>query len=420
MPMSKAFEGRLYPILRDIVAHFGTPFHIYNEKGILETGKQLKQVFGNVAGFREFFAVKANPNLEILKLMRHLGFGFDCSSRPELMSVRKIGALPSEIMFTSNNTSQRDFEAALAHGGCILNLDDLTLVPKVLKFPELICFRYNPGPRRTGNEIIGDPVKAKYGVSHEQIIEAYHQARKRGAKRFGLHTMVCSNELNYRYMVETVKMLLGVAKMISQALEIRFEFINMGGGLGIPYKSKDVPIPIETMAQEIKQLLDQFEREQHYAPKLYLESGRWVTGPHGVLVASCINQKHIYTEFRGLDGCCLSTMMRPAMYYPEGGYHHISVLEKDGPPFEKVNVVGSACENCDQFGRDRQLPKIEEGDIVLIHDTGAHCYAMASNYNGRLRPKELLFRSDGRVELIRRAETVMDLWSTFQFKPDVF
>ncbi len=419
MVMPKAFQERLDPILRRVVEHFGTPFHIYDEDGIIETGERLKRAFGAVEGFKEYFAVKANPNPRILKIMRRLKFGFDCSSNPELILARQVGAKPDDIMFTSNNTALREFQCAAAAGGCILNLDDITLIPKVpLPFPELICFRYNPGPRRTGNAIIGNPVEAKYGVTHEQIVDAYRQAIQRGAKRFGLHTMICSNELNYLYMVETVRMLLEVARLVEGELGIRFEFINMGGGLGIPYKPDDVAIPIEIMAAEISRLLDQFKTQRGYVPKLFLESGRYIVGPHGVFVTTCINQKHTYQEFRGVDASCISSMMRPAMYYPGGGWHNIRVFGKQGPPFEIVNIVGPACENNDQLGRDRQLPIIIEDNLPITEDTGAHCYAMANNYNGRLRPKELLLRP-GTVELIRREETFVDYVATLNHEPNV-
>ena len=418
MPMSFDLEKRLLPILPNIVKHFGTPFHLYDERGIIDTGRRLIRAFSGIP-FKEFFAVKANPNPAILKLMLELGFGFDCSSVPELMLARQLGAEPDDIMFTSNNTAPFEFSVAAEDGGCILNLDDKTLISKVPNpFPSLICFRYNPGERRTGNSIIGNPIEAKYGVTHEQIVGAYRQAMERGASRFGLHTMICSNELNYSYMVQTVEMLLDVLRMITAELGIKFDFINMGGGLGIPYKPKDAEIPIEKMATEIILLLQRFGTEQGYIPKLFLESGRWITGPHGVLVATCINQKHIYREYRGLDAC-MSALMRPGMYYPGGGYHHITVLGKENFKTEIVDVVGSLCENNDKFAVQRELLKMAEGDVVIIHDTGAHGHAMGFNYNGRLRPAELILRRDGTVEMIRRAENFGDYTGTLSFPPNV-
>lgn len=417
MPMHRDFEARLYPVLPQIVAHFGTPFHIYNERGILETGDDVTQVVD-----REFFAVKANNNPAILELMLRMGFGFDCSSEGELVQVRQLGARPKDIMFTSSNTSRREFEVAAADGGCILNLDDASLIDKIPgKFPKLICFRYNPGKRRTGNAIIGDPYYAKYGVPHNQIVGAYRQAMGRGATRFGLHTMICSNKLDYTYMVKTVEMLLSVVELLQKRLGIRFEFINMGGGLGIPYRPTDRPIPLELMGAVISQLRSQFLERNGYCPALYLESGRYMTGPHGVLVATCINEKNGYQKFRGLDVSAISSMMRPPMYRAEGGgYHHISVYGKENArPRQRVQVVGSACENNDRFGWDRLLC-LHEDDTVIVHDTAAHCIVMANNYNFRLRPKELMLCADGRVVLIQPEQTIEDFLKRFEFEPHVF
>ena len=416
MPMSDAFQQRLAPRLRNIAENFGTPFHLYDEAGIRDTGRRLRQAFAAALGFREYFAVKALPNPSILAIMRDLGFGFDCSSIPELVLSRRVGAVGEDLMFTSNNTTPEEFQAALGEGSSVLNLDDLTLIEKVPKFPELICFRYNPGPRRTGNSIIGNPVEAKYGVSHEQVVEAYRRARERGARRFGLHTMVCSNELNGAYMVETVRMLLGVVTDVSAALGIQFEFINMGGGLGIPYRPEQQPLDLERMGAEVCGLLDEFRTVNGYVPRLFMESGRYMTGPHGVLVTRAINHKHIYREYVGVDAC-MSSLMRPGMY---GAYHHITVLGKEEAAEDSVvDVVGSLCENNDKFAVQRALPCIDDGDLVLIHDSGAHGHAMGFTYNGRLRPQELLLREDGSVELIRRAETLEDHLATLTFAPQV-
>jgi len=416
MPMSESFKSRLFPMVEEIAAHYGTPFHIYDEAGIRETGEKLKQAFAGIEGFREYFAVKALPNRRIQQLMREMGFGFDCSSIPELILARQIGARGEEIMFTSNNTSQEEFAFAEQDGGCILNLDDISLIPKVPNFPELICFRYNPGPRRTGNIIIGNPVEAKYGVTHEQVVEAYRLARERGAKRFGLHTMVASNERDYTYMVETARMVLEIAALVEQELDIRFEFVNIGGGFGIPYRPEDDALNIAQMAKEITALFDDFRKQHGYAPRMYMESGRFMTGPHGCLVTTAINHKDTYRKYIGVDAC-MSALMRPALY---GAYHHISVIGKENQPQTEVyDVVGSLCENNDKFAVQRELPPIEEGDLLAIHDSGAHGHAMGFQYNGRLRPKELLLRTDGSVELIRRAETVEDYFATYDFAPDV-
>jgi diaminopimelate decarboxylase len=416
MPMSADFEKRLYPILDQVVAHFGTPFHIYDEAGIRQTGEALQHAFVRVPGFREYFAVKALPNPRILAIIREMGFGFDCSSAPELMLGRRIGARGEDLMFTSNNTDRREFEAAARDGGCILNLDDISLVPKVPAFPELICFRYNPGPRRTGNAIIGNPVEAKYGLAHEQVVEAYRLAIARGATRFGIHTMVVSNERNYAFMVQTVAMLFELIEWVSRELHIRFEFMNMGGGLGIPYRPEDEPLNLSALAAEVTELFDRFRAKHGYAPRLYMESGRYMTGPHGALVVTAINRKDIYRTYIGVDAC-MSALMRPGMY---GAYHHITVPHKRGEnPAGAVDVVGSLCENNDKFAVQRELPSIVDGDRLVIHDTGAHGHAMGFNYNGKLRPQELLLRCDGSVELIRRAETLEDHFATLAFQPNV-
>ncbi len=416
MPLSEAFKNRLYRRLPEIQSHFGTPFHIYDEAGIRETGEALKKAFSGVRSFREYFAVKALPNPEILKIMQKLGFGFDCSSITELMLSRRVGARPDDLMFTSNNTSPEEFAAAAADGGSILNLDDVSLIDKVPDMPETICFRYNPGAEREGNNIIGTPLEAKYGVAADQIIDAYRQARDRGAKKFGLHTMLASNELNYTYMVATTDMLLKLAERIGKELDIEFDFVNIGGGLGIPYRPEEQPLDLNAMAAEITEHFQDFEARNGYMPALSMESGRYITGPHGALVVKAINRKEIYRTYVGVDAC-MSALMRPGMY---GAYHHIDVAGKDtGDNTEVVDVVGSLCENNDKFAIQRQLPPVVDGDLLIIHDTGAHGHSMGFNYNGKLRPQELLLRENGRVELIRRAETAEDYFATLDFEPAV-
>ncbi len=415
MPMSQDFQNRLYPHLPAIASHYGTPFHIYDEVGIRQTGQRLKAAFAGVPVFHEYFAVKALPNPSVLAIMGDMGFGYDCSSITELLLARQLGAKAEQIMFTSNNTSPEEFLAAEEHGGCILNLDDISLIDKVPQMPELICFRYNPGSRRTGNDIIGKPEEAKYGVSHEQIKDAYRQSQARGAKRFGLHTMLASNELNYTYMVQTADMLLRLIEDMQVELGITFEFINIGGGLGIPYTPEASELDVESMGKEITQLFLSFQEKNGYCPALYMESGRYMTGPHGVLVAQAINRKDIYRTYIGVDAC-MSALMRPGMY---GAYHHIAVLGKtEENTQEIVDVVGSLCENNDKFAVQRQLPQIENGDLLIIQDAGAHGHAMGFNYNGKLRPQELLLRADGGVALIRRAETTEDYFATLQFNQD--
>ena len=416
MPMSQSYKDRLFPILNVIADHYGTPFHIYDEAGIRNTGSNLRAAFAGIDRFREYYAVKALPNPRILAIMKDMGFGFDCSSIAELRLSRAAGGRGEDLMYTSNNTSHEEFVEAEKDGGAVLNLDDITLIAKVPVMPELICFRYNPGPRRTGNGIIGNPVESKYGVAHDQIVDAYRQAKARGASRFGIHTMLASNELNYEYMVQTADMLLALIADISAELEITFEFINIGGGLGIPYQPGVAELDLTAMGQAITAHFKAFRNNHGYEPALYMESGRFMTGPHGVLATTAINRKDIYRTYIGVDAS-MSSLMRPGMY---GAYHHIEVLGKDAAAgTEVVDVVGSLCENNDKFAIQRELPKIVDGDILIIQDTGAHGIAMGFNYNGNLRPKELLLRADSRVELIRRAEQVEDYFATLSFTPDM-
>lgn len=416
MPMSQEYKDRLFPVLDAICDHYGTPFHIYDEAGIRATGRNLRAAFAGLDRFREYYAVKALPNPRILAIMKDMGFGFDCSSIAELQLSRQVGGRGEEIMFTSNNTSHAEFLEAAKDGGSVLNLDDISLIAKVPEMPELICFRYNPGPRRSGNAIIGNPVESKYGVSHEQIVDAYRQAKARGARRFGIHTMLASNELNYKYMVQTADMLLQLIADISAELDITFEFINIGGGLGIPYLPGVAELDLMAMGQAITDHFKTFRQAQGYEPALFMESGRYMTGPHGVLVTKAINRKDIYRTYIGVDSS-MSALMRPGMY---GAYHHIDVLRKEqAAEHEVVDVVGSLCENNDKFAVQRELPKIVDGDTLIIQDTGAHGIAMGFNYNGNLRPKELLLGADGKVELIRRAEQVEDYFATLSFEPDL-
>ena len=404
-------------MLPELKKFFGTPFHIYDEAGIKATSQLLNESFSGVEIFREYYAVKALPNPSILKIMKEMGFGFDCSSTAELILSRGIGATGEDLMFTSNNTSTKEFHAAAAEGGSILNLDDISLVEKVPEMPETICFRYNPGAERDGNSIIGSPLEAKYGVSREQIADAYRLARARGAKKFGLHTMLASNELNYTYMVTTATMLLDLIEKLQNELEIAFDFVNIGGGLGIPYKPDQEPLDLMAMGTEISGLFHTFKSRHGYMPALYMESGRYITGPHGALVVTAINRKDIYRTYIGVDAC-MSALMRPAMY---GAYHHIDVVGKDHlTGTEVVDVVGSLCENNDKFAIQRTLPMIEDGDLLIIHDTGAHGHSMGFNYNSKLRPQELLLHEDGTVSLIRRAETYADHFATLEFEEKTY
>lgn len=413
MPMSPAFLSRLDPYIESIAEHFGTPFHLYDETGIRETAAALTRAFAAAPGFREYFAVKALPNPRILAILRDCGFGFDCSSVPELVLSRGVGASGQDIMFTSNNTTPDEFAAALEGGGSILNLDDISHLRHLPALPECISFRYNPGARRTGNAIIGTPAEAKFGVDHDHIVDAYRAAYEMGIRRFGLHTMLVSNERDYTYMLQTADMLLELAEMISAALGITFEFINIGGGLGIPYRPDDSPLDIDALGAGIAERFAAFAHKHGTAPRLYMESGRYITGPHGVLVTRVVNRKETYRTYIGVDAS-MSALMRPGMY---GAYHHIDVVGKDAPR-EIVDVTGALCENNDKFAVQRDLPRAEPGDLLVIHDTGAHGHAMGFNYNGRLRPQELLLGADGRVTRIRRAETIDDYLATLQFAPD--
>jgi diaminopimelate decarboxylase len=411
MPISNHFRQRLYPNLETIAKHFGTPFHIYDETGIRQTVRELKTAFSEFE-FHEYFAVKANPNPRILQILQEEGCSFDCSSIPELVLARQVGASAENIMFTSNNTSQTEFEVALSNGACILNLDDISLIDRVPQMPDLICFRLNPGSD-IGNAIIGKPEEAKFGVPKERYIEAYQQAEKRGAERFGLHAMVVSNERDIERHLSSINLLLEMAHHLHEKLGITVEFINIGGGLGIPYRTEDKPLNLQALVQGIHDLWqgDFLENTQ-----LYMESGRYITGPHGVLITQAINHKESYRHYIGVDAN-MTALMRPGIY---GAYHHIEVLGKEiDNNAQMVDVVGALCENNDKFAIQRLLPAIEDGDLLIIQDTGAHGYSMGFNYNGRLRPKELLLREDGTIELIRRAETLADYFATLNFEPQL-
>lgn len=399
----------------EIMKTYPTPFHIYDEKAILENAKKLIKTFSWVPGFKEYFAVKATPNPYLLKLLKGVGFGADCSSLPELILSEKAGIVGEDIMFTSNDTPANEYKKAMELGA-IINLDDITHIPYLEKhagIPELICFRYNPGPLKGGNAIIGKPEEAKYGLTKEQLFEAYKIMKEKGVKRFGLHTMVASNELNPDYFVDTADLLITLVIEISKEIGIKFEFINLGGGIGIPYKPEDKEVDLNRISQGIKDIYDKKIKGTEFEPlKIFMENGRMITGPYGYLVTKVIHEKHIYKDYVGVDAC-MANLMRPGLY---GAYHHITVLGKENEPEEiTVDVSGSLCENNDKFAIDRKLPKVEIGDILVIHDAGAHGHAMGFNYNGKLRSAELLLKSDGSVEQIRRAETIDDLFATLDF-----
>ena len=399
-----------------IMEKYPTPFHIYDEKAIRENARRMKAAFKDVPGFKEFFAVKALPNPFILKVLKEEGFGADCSSLPELILAEKAGMTGDYIMFSSNDTPADEFIKAKEMGGYI-NLDDISHIPYLEKYaglPEIVCFRYNPGPLKEGNEIIGKPEEAKYGFTQEQMFEGYRTLRDKGVKRFGMHTMVASNELNPDYFAETARILFELIVEISKELGIRFEFVNLGGGIGIPYKPEQEPVSLEVVAKGVKEAYDVTITANGLAPlKVYLECGRVITGPYGYLVSQVRHLKSTYKDYVGMDSC-MTNLMRPGMY---GAYHHITVLGKEKEaPSHKYDVTGSLCENNDKFAIDRMLPEIEIGDVLAIHDTGAHGHAMGFNYNGKLRSAELLLREDGSVVQIRRAETIEDYFATLDFE----
>jgi diaminopimelate decarboxylase len=399
-----------------IIDQYPTPFHIYDEKAIRKNAREFKKAFAWSRGFKEFFAVKACPNPYIMKILQAEGFGADCSSLSELVLAQKTGIVGEEIMFSSNDTPAKEFIKARKLKA-IINLDDITHIDYLEKhagLPDLICFRYNPGPLKKGNFIIGHPEEAKYGFTREQLFEGYRICRDRGVKRFGIHTMVASNELDPNYFVETAEILFNLIVEISHALGIRFEFANLSGGVGIPYRPGQERIDLDAMSRGIKKKYEQIIAANGLAPlKIYTECGRYITGPYGYLVSKVLHIKDTYKKFAGLDAC-MADLMRPALY---GAYHHITVAGKEKLSHDTMyDVTGSLCENNDKFAIDRMLPKLTHGDTLVIHDTGAHGYAMGFNYNGKLRSAELLVREDGSVVQIRRAETVADYLRTLDFK----
>ncbi len=402
--------------IEEIIKTHPTPFHIYDEAGIRENAQKFYSSFSWVKGFKNYFAVKALPNPYILKALKEERMGVDCSSLAELIMSEKVGFMGEEIMFTSNETPAKEYKKAFELGA-IINLDDISHIEyleKALgKLPKLLCFRFNPGPERTGNALIGNPVEAKYGLTKKQLFEAYKKASQKGVKRFGLHTMVASNELNPDYIIETARMLMKLVIELNNKLGIRFEFINMGGGIGIPYKVDQKPMDLNYVSKEIKKIYQELIQDSGLEPlRIVFECGRVVTGPYGYLVTTVIHKKEIYKSYVGVDAC-MANLMRPGMY---GAYHHETVLGKEKTAKTEIyDVVGSLCENNDKFAIDRELPPLEIGDIIVIHDTGAHGYAMGFNYNGKLRSVELLLKPNGKVELIRRAETLDDYFATLDF-----
>jgi len=401
--------------IEKIIEQYPTPFHIYDEKGMREYARKFNSAFSWNPGFKEFYAIKAAPNPYLMKILRHEGFGIDCSSVAELELAEKIGMRGEEIMFTSNDTPDYEYRKAIELGA-IINLDDIAHIDYLEKcagLPELVCFRYNPGTLKEGNAIIGHPEEAKYGFTREQMFEGYRILRDKGVKRFGIHTMVASNELDPDYFVETAHILFELIVEINRELGIRFEFANLGGGIGIPYKPDQKAVDLDRMSKGIHKLYNELIEANGLAPlNIYFESGRAITGPYGYLVSKVLHIKSTYKKYAGLDSC-MSNLMRPALY---GSYHHITIPGKEESATKIMyDVTGSLCENNDKFAINRVLPKLAPGDTVVIHDAGAHGHAMGFNYNGKLRSAELLLRENGEVVQIRRAETLNDYFATLDF-----
>jgi len=402
--------------LEEIIGKYPTPFHIYDEKAIRENAKKLYRLFDWVpGGFKNFFAVKACPNPHIMDILREEGMGADCSSLPEMLLADAVGMKGSDIFFSSNDTPADEYVKA-KDLDVIINLDDISHIDYLEKnagIPDGICFRYNPGPLKEGNVIIGKPEDAKYGFTRKQLFEGYRRMKEKGVKHFGLHTMVASNELNWEYFVETADLLLSLVAELSAELDITFDFINLGGGIGIPYKPEDEAVDLAKVSDGIKKLYEQKITKNGLADlRIVMESGRMIMGPYGYLVTKVLHRKDTYKTFIGLDAS-MANLMRPALY---GAYHHITPLGKENAPLTgPVDVTGSLCENNDKFAIDRELPELEAGDVLVIHDTGAHGYSMGFNYNGKLRSAELLLKENGSVVQIRRAETVTDYFATLDY-----
>ncbi len=410
---------KYFPLDREkaekIAAIYSTPFYVYDEGAIRKNARRIKSAFSVFPSFFEHFAVKALPNPFILKILADEGFGADCASLPELVLADKAGMKGEAMMFTSNDTPEKEFVAARKFGA-IINLDDYThidFLERCAGVPELISVRYNPGPLKDGNAIIGKPEEAKYGFTREQVIQGLSRLKDKGAKRFALHTMVASNELSGDYHIETARILFELAAEVKEKTGIRVAFVNIGGGAGIPYRLDQEALDYEYVAKGMKKAYDEIVVPAGLDPLgLRMEWARVVTGPYGWLVARAIHRKSIYREYVGLDAS-MADLMRPGMY---GAYHHLTVLGKDQEPAtETYDVTGSLCENNDKFAVQRQLPRINVGDLVAIHDAGAHGRAMGFNYNGKLRCGELLLRPDGALVPIRRPETVDDYFATLDF-----
>lgn len=409
---------KTFPLTKDelekIIEKYPTPFHIYDEKAIRSNIRRLQAAFSWAPEFREHFAVKAAPNPRLVQVLAEEGAGTDCSSLAELLLSEAVGVKGEKIMLTSNDTPADEFQKAIELGA-IINLDDISHVEYLEKhagMPQCLSFRYNPGNLIEGNDIIGKPTEAKYGLTYDQLFEAYKMAQERGVKRFGLHTMVISNERRTEGFIYTAKLMFNLAVEIKNRLGITLEFVNLGGGIGIPYRPDEEPVDLEAVGKGIHQAYDEILGPAGLTNiAIAMESGRAMTGPAGWLVATVLHEKKTYKDYIGLDAC-MANLMRPALY---GAYHHITIAGKEKELANHVyDVTGSLCENNDKFAIDRTMPKIEIGDRIIIHDAGAHGHAMGFNYNGKLRSAELLLHEDKSVELIRRAETIGDYFATLK------
>ena len=401
--------------LEEIIKEYPTPFHIYDEKAIRQNIRNLKKAFAWAPEFREHFAVKATPNPRIVQILAEEGAGTDCSSLPELLISQAAGVTGEKIMLTSNDTPADEFQKAIELGA-IINLDDLSHLDYLEKnagLPDCLSFRFNPGNLIEGNDIIGRPTEAKYGLPHDQLLEGYKRAKEKGIKRFGLHTMVISNELRSEGLIYTAELMFKLAVEIKEKLGITLEFVNLGGGIGIPYRPEEDPVNLKEVGEGIHKLYQELMIPNGLGnTAIAMESGRAMTGPAGWLVSTVLHEKKTYKDYIGLDSC-MSNLMRPALY---GAYHHITVVGKEkAHPDHLYDITGSLCENNDKFAIDRRLPEIAIGDRVIIHDTGAHGHAMGFNYNGKLWSAELLLKEDGSIELIRRAQTIDDYFATLKY-----
>ena len=401
--------------LNELASNIPTPFYLYDEAGIRKTCQDLYEAFSWSSNFRNFYAVKALPNPHVINIVKEEGMGADCSSKAELFLAETVGVNGEEVMFTSNNTPIDEFAAAKKLGA-VLNLDDIShieFVHEQIGLPELVSFRFNPGPAREGNVIIGNPAEAKYGFTEAQLFDGYRRLQELGVKRFALHTMIASNELNGTFFVETARVLFDLVARIHKEIGIRIEFINLGGGIGIPYRPEEKSVDLAWLGEQVRELYDAMIVPAGLSPlRIVMENGRMVTGPHGYLVTRCLHHKQIYRDYVGVDAS-MANLMRPGMY---DAYHHITVPGRENEPHDRVvDVVGSLCENNDKFAIQRVLPAIQRDDLLVIHDAGAHGHAMGFQYNGKTRSAEMLLRSDGSLKQIRRAETQGDLFATLDF-----